>query len=230
MSLIIRVINDSYLVRELVTVPKVSDKHREERIGVIFQAAEQVFREKGYQAATIQDVIERSGVSRGGIYTYFPNMEQLFLALLQAQDERSRAAMAEAVRQGDRAWPVLELLIRRTAEGIAGVSGSMAPAIYEYFFTEGWRNKEHLPLLERRVAATVDALTALMRRGMAGGEFRADADPDLIARTLVSTFDGLMLAVLHFGAEAARLKEQTAFIIGYIHAALTSGGEEAPDA
>jgi AcrR family transcriptional regulator len=51
----------------------------------ILAAARAVFGARGYQAATIEEVAEESGLSNGAIYYNFNNKEELFLALL---DER----------------------------------------------------------------------------------------------------------------------------------------------
>ena len=63
--------------------PIVSDQHREERKNLILQAAKEVFINKGFNATTIQDIINHSGVSRGGVYTYFKNTEDIFIELLK---------------------------------------------------------------------------------------------------------------------------------------------------
>ena len=63
--------------------PIVSDQHREERKNLILQAAKEVFINKGFNATTIQDIIDHSGVSRGGVYTYFKNTEDIFIELLK---------------------------------------------------------------------------------------------------------------------------------------------------
>ena len=63
--------------------PIVSDQHREERKNLILQAAKEVFINKGFNATTIQDIIDHSGVSRGGVYTYFKNTADIFIELLK---------------------------------------------------------------------------------------------------------------------------------------------------
>jgi AcrR family transcriptional regulator len=51
----------------------------------ILAAARSVFGNRGYQAATIEEIAEESGLSNGAIYYNFKSKEELFLALL---DER----------------------------------------------------------------------------------------------------------------------------------------------
>lgn len=54
------------------TVAKVSDRYLEERRQEILAAARSVFIEKGYAAATINDIATEAGVAAGSIYRYFP--------------------------------------------------------------------------------------------------------------------------------------------------------------
>jgi len=48
----------------------------------ILQAALQVFAEKGYHRALVDDIVQASRTSKGAVYHHFPNKEALFLALV----------------------------------------------------------------------------------------------------------------------------------------------------
>ena len=47
----------------------------------ILQAAREVFAEKGYHRALVDDIVRASQTSKGAVYHHFPNKEALFLAL-----------------------------------------------------------------------------------------------------------------------------------------------------
>jgi AcrR family transcriptional regulator len=51
----------------------------------IFDAAEQVFAERGFEAAKVQDISKLVGLSMGTIYAVFPSKEDLFHAILEAR-------------------------------------------------------------------------------------------------------------------------------------------------
>jgi len=55
----------------------------DERRAHIFDAALKVFSEVGYDRATLSDVVDRIGVTKGCLYHHFESKEQLFLALLR---------------------------------------------------------------------------------------------------------------------------------------------------
>ncbi|WP_409272794.1 TetR/AcrR family transcriptional regulator [Neobacillus sp. SCS-31] len=68
---------------KVILPPIVSHQHREERKNLILKAAKEIFISKGFNATTIQDIINHSGVSRGGVYTYFKNTEDVFIEVLR---------------------------------------------------------------------------------------------------------------------------------------------------
>ncbi|MFE6739499.1 ScbR family autoregulator-binding transcription factor [Streptomyces tubercidicus] len=52
---------------------------------VILEAAASVFDEQGYDRATIAEVLERAGMTKGALYFHFASKEQLALAVLEEQ-------------------------------------------------------------------------------------------------------------------------------------------------
>src|SRR5215207_11118942 len=76
----------------------------------ILDAAQEIFTEIGYGAASIRDVVRRAGLATGTFYNYFPDKESVFQAVLEEhttelrrrlRESRSRARDAETiVREG----------------------------------------------------------------------------------------------------------------------------------
>ncbi|MEU0671741.1 ScbR family autoregulator-binding transcription factor [Streptomyces sp. NPDC006172] len=50
----------------------------------ILEAAAQVFDERGYDAASTNEILARTGLTRGSLYHHFPSKEAIALALVQA--------------------------------------------------------------------------------------------------------------------------------------------------
>jgi len=63
----------------------------------ILQAALDVFAEKGYHRALVDDIVRASRTSKGAVYHHFPNKEALFLALVDEFSERLAVAVAESI-------------------------------------------------------------------------------------------------------------------------------------
>src|SRR5438067_1482838 len=61
----------------------------------VLRAAQDLFGRSGYHQATLRDIAEEAGVSKGAVYYNFASKEELFLALLDARmDERLREIRA----------------------------------------------------------------------------------------------------------------------------------------
>ena len=68
----------------------------------ILDAARAVFRELGYEAATVRDIIRRTGLSVGAFYNYYRSKEEVFAALADDGARRFRPILhAEYLKADD---------------------------------------------------------------------------------------------------------------------------------
>ncbi|EIF00136.1 TetR/AcrR family transcriptional regulator [Saccharomonospora glauca] len=70
---------------------------RAERERQMIEVAESVFAERGYAAASMDEIAERVGVSKPMLYEYFQSKEGLLLACIQAARSSLREATEQAV-------------------------------------------------------------------------------------------------------------------------------------
>ncbi|WP_285767184.1 TetR/AcrR family transcriptional regulator [Peribacillus sp. SI8-4] len=56
----------------------------------VIDTAHKLFIEKGYQATSIQDILDGSGISKGTFYNYFPSKGELFIAIFRSFYKRIR--------------------------------------------------------------------------------------------------------------------------------------------
>ncbi|EAX49021.1 transcriptional regulator, TetR family [Thermosinus carboxydivorans Nor1] len=63
----------------------------------ILDAAYEVFSQKGYHRATIDEIIALADTGKGTVYNYFINKEQLFYTLIKERSAPFEAALAEVV-------------------------------------------------------------------------------------------------------------------------------------
>ena len=71
----------------------------------ILRAAEQLFCQKGYEAASMQEIVRAAGVSKGGIYHHFASKEEIMTLLSHQHAQKS----AERAAQGHPAHPPIGL-------------------------------------------------------------------------------------------------------------------------
>jgi AcrR family transcriptional regulator len=64
---------------------------------LVLSAARRVFVERGYHAATLEQIAEAAGFSKGVVYSQFESKADLFMALLEERIEERAAENAEIV-------------------------------------------------------------------------------------------------------------------------------------
>jgi AcrR family transcriptional regulator len=63
----------------------------------LLDAAEDVFAQKGYHGAVVEDIIRASDSSKGSFYFHFPNKQGIFLALIDALVPKMAASVDRAI-------------------------------------------------------------------------------------------------------------------------------------
>lgn len=81
--------------------PLTADRRRQQTREYLLQAAAQVFAERGFHAATLDEVAAAAGFTKGAVYSNFKNKEDLFLALLEDAYARDIAAIKETMEASE---------------------------------------------------------------------------------------------------------------------------------
>jgi TetR/AcrR family transcriptional regulator, transcriptional repressor for nem operon len=85
----------------------------------VLDRAMRVFWERGYEATSIQDVVEATGINRGSLYATFNDKKQLFLAVLTHYANRVGAPMMAELTDPDPRQAIERLfaaILRRTGD------------------------------------------------------------------------------------------------------------------
>ncbi|HEY0838045.1 MAG TPA: TetR/AcrR family transcriptional regulator [Azospirillum sp.] len=147
-------------------------RRKEARPQEIVDAALEVFADRGFAATRLEDVAARAGVSKGTLYLYFPNKEELFKAVI-------RSAIIPNLEMAERLLaefpgPAFDIL-ERLLSGIAGkVMATRVGAIPKLMIAEAGNFPELARFYyETVIARAFRVLAAVLERGIARGEFRA---------------------------------------------------------
>jgi AcrR family transcriptional regulator len=165
-------------------------RRKGERPAEITAAALDVFAARGFAAARLEDVAAQAGISKGTLYLYFRNKEELFKAVVR-ETLLPNLAQAEArIGASDGATPELLLGILR---GLAGVAGTRLGAIPKLIIAEAGNFPDIARFYVEEVVLRGMALFAgLLARGAARGELRR-VDPLLAAPVLAAPI--LLMAI-----------------------------------
>jgi AcrR family transcriptional regulator len=74
----------------------------------ILAAAQGVFAEQGYGAASVRDIIRRTDLASGTFYNYFPDKDAIFAALIAQTGEQARRRVRAARRSAGTAEEFVE--------------------------------------------------------------------------------------------------------------------------
>ena len=91
----------------------------DEKKKLIIKNAREVFSAKGYKGVTMKDIVEACGISRGGLYLYFSNVEEVFLAVLDDEtSDDDDEAVEKAISNDASAADMLALFIKEQKKEI----------------------------------------------------------------------------------------------------------------
>ncbi len=74
----------------------------------ILSAAMKLFAKRGFRAVTLEDVVQRTGLTRGALYHHFKNKEQLFVAVVESVERDLADRIVGAALTVDEPWKRLE--------------------------------------------------------------------------------------------------------------------------
>lgn len=154
--------------------------YRNKRAAIIRVAAE-VFKDKGFEAATLSDIAERLGMDRASLYYYADSKAQLFREGVQGLTDANVARAEEILRLDTTAQEQLRLLAEHLLESYE----KQYPYTHVYFqedmrkieaADEAW--SAHMARQIRRLHSIA---TQMITKGMDEGSFRSDIRSDVAA-------------------------------------------------
>ncbi|MDI4649791.1 TetR/AcrR family transcriptional regulator [Cohnella hashimotonis] len=80
------------------------EERRQQTTQRLLEATKFLIAEKGCQAITMQDIVSRSGLSKGAIFHYVKNKNEIFVWVLQERLEETNASFMNEVEQGRRTF------------------------------------------------------------------------------------------------------------------------------
>jgi AcrR family transcriptional regulator len=156
----------------------------------ILSAALDCFAERGFAATRLDDIAARAGVTKGTLYLYFPNKEELFKALVRQQllpnIERLEAAAAGS-------GSAAEVLTQLVAVWAGHVAPSRIAVLPKLIIAEAGNFPDLARFYLHEVIDRAFALLrSVLRRGVESGEFR----PMDVEHTTFCVVGPLLLSVL----------------------------------
>lgn len=203
--------------------PRVTEEYREQKRQRILEAAKRVFVRNGYRGVTMKDVIDESGLSRGGVYLYFSSTEEIFRSLIEISDDNYSSLIEQFSYGNGTVWEGVVQLVETVVNNIVSIEDGLGAAIYEYFLVVN-RSGQAQDLLKRRFYRALDSLRVLLKKGVEIGEFHPKFSIDEISKFLIFFMDGVSINMISLRGEDIDLNKQAAQLITYLQQALQVNG------
>lgn len=157
----------------------------------IMEAAIKLFSTRGFTAASVDDICEEAGISKGAFYHHFETKQALFLALLEGWLKAIDNAI-EASK--DKTAPETFMQMTEAFPYLFETAGDGLPMFLE-FWMQASRDKKIWDASIAPFRRYHKYFTTLIKKGVDEGSF-VDVDPELTSRMIVSTAMGLLLQSL----------------------------------
>jgi AcrR family transcriptional regulator len=170
------------------------DERKAETRERLLEAATHVFAERGFHAASVDEIAEEAGFSTGALYSNFEGKEDLFLSLFERNLQRQSAELAAAVAD----QPTVDERLRGGAEHWLAFLEREPKTVR--LFMEFWayavRNPDVRERFALRYARVREMLADLIARGAAELEVELTMPPDQLAMVVDALADGFALQKL----------------------------------
>ncbi|MFO7974015.1 MAG: TetR/AcrR family transcriptional regulator [Candidatus Hydrogenedentota bacterium] len=162
----------------------------------LLEGALTVFSEKGYEGASVREIIEEAGVTRPVLYYYFKNKEDLFRQLVRKYLAEMVKEMDTVLERVEGCRACLETLICTAFERAEQNLDVVRLLVHVIFFPPGQGpDMTNEPLLEERFVR----LVRVMQDGLDSGEL-AGGDPEALALAFNAFMDFHAMAKSRFPA------------------------------
>ena len=173
--------------------PKVSEEHREGRRAELLDSALACFSEHGYEATTVDQIVQTAGASKGMLYTYFDSKEQMFVELVNQRTRQFLGRLNAAFATLPSAWDKLSYLLE--SYRLAPLDGDARKwtAVYLEFFLSTSRSEVRSAFMQRRYEQFLNLLVEVVEEGKQAGEFRLNVNSAAVAALYWAVSDGIHL-------------------------------------
>lgn len=175
----------------------------------IVETARKVFVEKGFKKVTMKDIVEACNISRGGLYLYFENTNQIFLEVMRLESEEADDLFSDSIAEDATASDILLLFLQEQKKELLRKKDTLTKAIYEFYFENELNKKDNV--LKKQFDSAVKIIEKLIETGVENGEFYCE-DCRGMARNIMFVLEGLKISAQTIGITAEAVDRELLFI------------------
>ncbi|MGB6745841.1 MAG: TetR/AcrR family transcriptional regulator [Terracidiphilus sp.] len=150
-----------------------------------------IFNQRGFEGCSMHDVMEATGLEKGGLYRHFSNKEELAAAAFRYSLARAVKLRTDHLDRSHGAVELLRSFIQRFVETTSSVRGG-CPLMNTAVDTDDG-NPVLRDLAREAFKDWRERLQRIVTDGIRSGEIRASANPRQIANTIIATLEGALM-------------------------------------
>lgn len=156
----------------------------------IVEAAAAEFIEHGFAGASIADIAQRAGATKGAMYFHFRSKELLAQAVIERQRELNDELQDKFASSDLSALAILVSMVRALGDLMRDDIVALAAMRLAVEVPEGEGEDDRGPTYDAWAAPTASVIS----HAIAQGDVRESIDPDVLSRFLVAAFTGIQTA------------------------------------
>jgi AcrR family transcriptional regulator len=157
----------------------------------IIEQAAPLFNQRGFEGCSMQDVLEATGLEKGGVYRHFASKEELAAEVFRYSWARAAKLRREGLDEVHGAVEKLRFLVRRFADTTGPIAGG-CPLMNTAIDADDGN-----PLLRGLVHAGIKdwkkRLCGIVEDGIAAGEIESGVEPRRVANSIIATLEGALM-------------------------------------
>ncbi|MBN1562528.1 MAG: TetR/AcrR family transcriptional regulator [Anaerolineae bacterium] len=166
---------------------------KEESRQKILQAAFAAFAETGYSQTSMDDIVKRSGLSKGTLYWHFKNKQELFLATVGMVMNEWDTQLAQLAEAGGSADERIRTFFAQ-AGAVFTENKNFIGLMVDAFF-QSYQMEEAGQIMNTIYTRFIGHIERIVQQGIDNGEFR-EVDPHMAAVSLMAGGDGVSMYIL----------------------------------
>jgi AcrR family transcriptional regulator len=183
----------------------VTDRGEQTRRHILEVAAE-AFAECGYAGTSLNDLIRRSGLTKGAFYFHFESKEALALAVFEHKHQQMMTQLMTGVTTHSRALDQLVGMLHARNDIV-----ERDPAIHSALrlCSEIGSNPALAPRMRTSMTIPIDIIAGLIRRAQEEGDVRPELDAHMVAEVGFASIVGVdMVSDVLSGGEDLRRRSE----------------------
>src|ERR1700758_5813990 len=155
----------------------------------IIRKAAPIFNQKGYEGAALSDLMQATGLEKGGMYRHFDSKQQLAAEAFDYAWTLVMDTRFEGTQSIPNTVDRLKQIVRNFWERGAGLVPGGCPLLNTAIDSDDG-NPQLREKARRALSSWLDRLRTTIEEGQRRGEIRGDIDSGELATLIVSTLEG----------------------------------------